>query len=385
MLWILRLSSYDSSSGAFTWSEWHPLGNDCAILGTGCTLPVPSQGNVPPVDLFSIDANSQVNVLSEDATTGVLTDLLMLKPAGTNEEPTYVSRYLTEVTIADNNGMPQPGFQLSVTSDVAVGVWVGQNTFTVSPTLPQTFNADSAGRLTFSFFAADLHSPTFSFSAPNLNNPPSIYPAQEVQSYLAGSPTALPEQPRFDTQGQTLQGAQMKTVPEWDSTQTTSFVTSQYTGNAPTAAGVITQVANTPTNSQPSGQWSVDDSTSGGLVGGSSFWHDLCNFPHDIDHAIKKAALTVSHVEMDAENAVFKVTMALANGVTQVLDLAIHAVEDIVSAIKTVFRYIGRAVDDAIHWLKSLFNWNDVINTKNVLETLLNAMMTRLGENLNPR
>ena len=280
--------------------------------------------------------------------------------------------------------MPQPGFQLSVTSDVPVGIWVGQNTFTISPSIPQTFNTDSTGKLTLSFFAADLHTPTFSFSAPNLNNPPSIYPAQEVHDYLAGSTTALPAQPRFDTQGQTLLGAQMKTVAEWDSTQTTSFVTPQYSGNAPTAAGVIAQVAGTPTTSQPSGQWSVDDSTSGGLVGGSSFWHDLCNFPHDIDHAIKKAALTVSHIEMDAENAILKVTVALANGVTQMLNLVIHTVEDIVSAIKTVFRYIGRAVDDAIQWLKSLFDWHDIINTKNVVEALLNGMMTRLGENLDP-
>jgi hypothetical protein len=383
-LWILRLSSYDSTNGTFTWSEWHPLGNDCQILGTGCTLPVPSQQNLPPVDLFSLDANSQVNVLSEDATTGALTDLLMLQPAGTNEDATYFTRYLTEVTIADNNGMPQPNFQVSVTSDVAVGVWVGQNTFIISPSVPQTFNTDSTGKLTFSFFAADLHTPTFSFSAPKLNNPPSIYPAQEVQSYLGGSTTALPAQPRFDTQGQALQSAQMKTVPEWDSTQTTSFVSPQYTGNAPTAAGVITKVAVSPTNSQPSGQWSVDGSATVALVGGSSFWHDLCNFPHDIDHAIKKAALTISHIEMDAANAILKVTMALANGVTQVLDLVIHTVEDIVSAIKTAFRYIGRAVDDAIQWLKSLFNWSDVINTKNVVEALLNGMMTKLGENLDP-
>ena len=247
MLWILRLSSYDSTNGAFMWSEWHPLGNECQILGTGCTLPVPSQENVPPVDLFSLDANSQVNVLSEDATTGALTDLLMLQPAGTNEDATYVARYLTEVMYADNNGMPQPNFQLSVTSDVAVGIWVGQNTFTISPTIPQTFNADGTGKLTFSFFAADLHTPTFSFSAPSLNNPPSIYPAQEVQSYLAGSTTALPAQPRFDTQGQTLLGAQMQTAPEWDPNPTAPFVTSQYTGNAPSAASTITQVANTPT------------------------------------------------------------------------------------------------------------------------------------------
>jgi hypothetical protein len=384
MLWILRLSSYDPNNGTFLWSEWHPLGTDCQVLGAGCTIPIPSQQNLPPVDLFSLDANSQVNVLSEDPNTGALTDLLMLKPAGTNEDATYVDRYLTEITIADNNGMPQPNFQLSLTSDIPVGIWVGQNTFTISPATPQTFNADRTGKLTFSFFAADLHTPTFCFSAPNLDTPPSIYPAQEIQDYLSGSQTALPEQPRFDTEGQTLLGAQMQTAPEWDTNPTSLFVASQYNGNAPNAAGIITQVAGTTPTSQPSGQWSINDDSGRGLVGGSSFWHDLCNFPHDIDYAVKKAAIAVSDIELDAANAILKVTMAIGNVGTQVLNLVIHTVEDIVSAVKTVFRYIGRAVEDAIDWLKSLFAWHDVINTKSVVETLLNGMMIKLGENLDP-
>jgi hypothetical protein len=65
-------------------------------------------------------------VLTEDPVSGVWTDLVMLKPAGTNTNAEYVSRYLTEVTITDENGVPQADFSVNVMADEAVGVWVEQ-------------------------------------------------------------------------------------------------------------------------------------------------------------------------------------------------------------------------------------------------------------------
>lgn len=133
----------------------------------------------------------------------------------------------------------------------------------------------------------------------------------------------------------------------------------------------------------PSGQWSVDDS-SGGAVGGSSFWHDLCNFPHDIDHAIKKAALAVTQMVVDVDNKIASVTMQLASGLSQVLKLVINTVHDVVSAIKCAFRYVERGVEEAIDWLKSLFDWHDILNTKNVIEASVNGLMLKLADVLNP-
>ena len=49
-----------------------------------------------------------------------------------------------------------------------------------------------------------------------------------------------------------------------------------------------------------------------------------------------------------------------------------------------VFRYIGRAIDEVIDWLKSLFKWHDVLNTKIVIETALNGLMSKLEENFDP-
>jgi hypothetical protein len=384
LLWVIRQTGY--SSGSFQWSTWHPLGDECTTLAVGCTLPPPSATNTPPVDLFSLDSGSEVNVLSENATTGQLTDLVMLKPAGTNTDPEYVSRYLTEVTVTDQNGVPQPNIQIFVTSDVAAGVWVGQTLYTITPDTPTSFITGPSGTFTFTFFASDLDSPTFFFNAPTLVSPASIYPAQNVQDYLSGDANVMPGRPAFDSGGQTLLGAQMQPVPNFQAQGgNVPFVQGQTaTTNAPPAAQTITQVFTVQlTPSGTSGQWSVDNS-SGGLVGDSPFWHDLCNFPHDIDHAIKKAALAVTQMAVDVENKVVHVTMELASGATQMLDLVIHTVEDVVSAIKCAFRYVERGVEEAIDWLKALFNWHDILNTKNIIEASLNGLMSKLADVLNP-
>ena len=382
-LWVIRqVSEAQGTPPQFGWSQFHPLGDECAVLATGCTMSAPNAANTAPVDLFSLDSGYEINVLSEDAITGALTDVVMLKPAGTNEDAEYVSRYVSELTVTDDNSSPQPGVQISITADQATGVWVGQTLYNVTPDEPVQLTTNQAGQITFAFFAGDLDTPTFSFSAPNLVNPPAVYPAQNVNDYLSGSAAALPGRPQFDSAGNTLSAATMQTLPDWEPNSTTAFVQPDYVGNTGAAASAITSAYTVPLKSGGTpGQWSPVDPPAGDL-GASPFWHDLCKFPHDIMHAIKTAALTVSDVAVDVEQGVLHVTMVLANGMKQLMNLVIATFEDVVSAVKTAIRAIGRAVDDAIHWLKALFDWGDVINTKRVLKAGINGLMTQLATNL---
>ncbi|MGO9935342.1 MAG: hypothetical protein ACLPV8_26490, partial [Steroidobacteraceae bacterium] len=376
-LWIIRLTvnSQDATAPAYSWSQWHPLGNNCIFLASG-------PANVPSTDLFMLDDGYEVNVLSEDLTLGIWNDLVMLKPAGTNTDCEYVSRYLTELTVTDENSVPQSNFSLSVTADEPIGVWVGNTLYNVTGATPIQLMTDRTGKVTFGFFASDLYAPTFSFAADGLSAP-TINPAQAVNNYLAGQSGALPTRPDFDALGNTLKGAQMQTQPEWVSGSTSQFVQPQNQANAPTAAQAITQVYTIPVSAtETSGQWQVAPSQTG--VGSTGFWEDLCNYGHDIEHAIKNAVLEVTKIEVDVANGVASFTLELANGASQVLQLVVKTARDVVSAVKTVFRYIERGIDEAIHWLKALFKWGDVLNTKMVLETALNGLMSKLAENFNP-
>jgi hypothetical protein len=377
-LWIIRvtINSQTATAPSYSWSEWHPLGNNCIFLANG-------PANVPSTDLFTLDEGYEVNVLSEDLTTGIWSDLVMLKPAGTNTDCEYVSRYLTEVSITDENSIPQSNFSLGVTADEPIGIWVGNTLYDVTAGTPVQLATDQTGKITFGFFASDLYTPTFSFNADDLSAPPTICPAQAVNNYLAGQAGALPATPDFDAAGNTLKGAQMQTQPEWVADATAQFVQPQDQANAPGAAAAITQIYTIPLSATGmSGQWQVAPSQTG--VGSSSFWSDLCQFGHDIDHAVKKAALKVTKVAVDVANKVVSFTMELANGASQVLQLVIKTARDVVSAVKSVFRYIERGVDEVIHWLKALFKWGDVLNTKIVFETALNGLMAKLAENFNP-
>jgi hypothetical protein len=376
-LWIIRLTvDAQTPTAPYTWSEWHPLGNDCVFLANG-------PANVPSTDLFMLDEGYEVNVLSEDVTSGVWRDLVMLKPAGTNTDAQYVNRYLSEVTITDQYGSPAPNFQVSVTADEPIGIWIGASLYNVGTTTPAQLTTNQLGQITFAFFADDIHTPTFSFAADGLTDPPSIYPAQAVNDYLSGSADALPGRPAFDSAGAALGAAAMQVAPDWEAGSTTTFVQGDVPqANVAGAAQTITQVYTIPLSpSGTSGQWSPAASSPDALLGGSSFWHDVCNYSHDIDHAIKKAAMTVSTAVVDVENKIVSFTIELANGLSQVLQLAINTAKDVVSAVKSAFRYIERGIDEAIDWLKSLFSWGDILNTKRVIEAGLTGMMSRIAAN----
>lgn len=385
-LWVIRQNgdaagNYPKQPPQFSWTEFHPLGNDVAVLATGCTM-APPNVSAPPVDLFSIDSGNRVNVLSEDPTSGALTDLVMLKPAGTNTEPEYVTRYATELTVTDENSMPQPGVQISITSNEAIGIWVGREMYPVTPDQAVQLTTNQSGQITFAFFAQDLNTPVFYFSNPNLPGQPTIYPATNVNLYLKGVANALPGHPQFDAAGTALSAATMQTAPDWTSNSSQSFVPSTSSGNAAAAANaIVSSYSITPPYNGGPGQWSVAGSTTGAL-GSSSFWGDLCKFGHDIMHAIKKAVMTVETIAVDVEKGVLTVTLALANGMKQLMNLVINTFEDIVSAVKTAFRFIERSVDEAIHWLKALFAWGDIVNTKRVLKAGLNGMMNQMSKNL---
>lgn len=392
MLWIIRQTGTIINKApvpnTIVWSDWHPLGNTCIALGTGCTIPAPGSPLSAPVDLFSLDAGYEVNVLSEDATTGALTDLVMLKPDGTNADAEYVTRYVSQITVSGTdsrtgNSTPQVEFQLEVTSSEAIGIWVGSNLYNVSSEKPALLTTDQLGRITFAFFASDLHTPTFFFKAEGLNDPPSLYPAHAINKYLAGDSDAIPNRPVFTPDGSALLNAQMQTGPGWN-TDPTPFVQSQNKDKAPKVADAITSIYALPVDPDgTSGQWSVAAEQPADMSA-SGFWHDLCKFPHDIEHAIKQDALKVLDIVVKVEERVVAFTMQLASGLSQVLHLAINTIRDIVSAVKSVFRYVERGIEEAIDWLKALFNWNDIINTKNVIEACLNGIMTKLVENFNP-
>lgn len=373
MLWILRVTIEDKVS---TWSEWHPLGDVCTFLANGPT-------NSTTSDLFMLDEGSEVAVLSEDLVNNVWNELVMLKPAGTNTDAQYVDRYLTEVTITDQYGSPAPNFQVSVTADEPIGIWIGTSLYNVGTTTPAQLTTNQLGQITFAFFADDIHTPTFSFVADGLTDPPSIYPAQVVNDYLSGSEDALPGQPVFDSAGTALGAATMQVAPDWEASSTTPFVQGGVSqASVAAAAQTITQVYTIPLNpSGTSGQWSPAASSPDALLGGSSFWHDVCNYSHDIDHAIKKAAMKVSTAVVDVENKIVSFTIELANGLSQVLQLAINTAKDVVSAVKSAFRYLERGIDEAIDWLKSLFSWGDILNTKRVIEAGLTGMMSRIAAN----
>jgi hypothetical protein len=383
LLWVIRqVKNPASAASAYSWSDWHPLGDECMALASGCTILPTDSGDEPPVDLFSLDLGYEVNVLSEDPVTGALTDLVMLKPDGVNKEADYVTRYVSEITLADENGVPQPGIAVAVSADEPVGVWVGSNLYSVSSKTSAMLTTNGYGKVTFAFFATDLHTPTFSFRGDGLEDAPSFSPASSIHAYLGGDPNALPNRPAFSPDA--LQKAKMQTAPSWTK-KPEDFVGDANKDKAPAVADNIHSVFGMDVSaSGDSGEWSVAATQPAG-VSSSSFWHDLCRFPHDIEHAIRNDVMKVEHAFVDVDKKVVQFTMRIGKDLTQVLQLAIKTVKDVISAVKSFFRYIERGIEQVLDWLKALFNWEDILNTKKVLEASINGLIVKMADNFDPK
>ncbi len=67
-------------------------------------------------------------------------------------------------------------------------------------------------------------------------------------------------------------------------------------------------------------------------------------------------------------------TLCMEGIADKVIDFTIHTLQDAVSALHNVFRYIVDQIEDLIDWLKSLFDWHGIWNTKKVI-----AKVTRLS------
>jgi hypothetical protein len=386
LLWINRqtaaIKNKPPQPDTIVWSDWHPLGNECKVLATGCTIPPPDAPYTPPVDLFCLDLGYEVNVLSEDPVTGVLTDLVMMKPDGTNNPAEYVTRYVSEITVVDENLSPQPGLEVAITADEPIGIWVGNNLYSVSSKTSAMLTTNEYGKITFAFFATDLHTPTFSFRGDGLEDAPFFSPASSLHAYLGGDPNALPNRPTFN--GDALQKAQMQTAPSWTK-KPEDFVGNANKDKAPAVADNIHSVFGMDVSaSGDSGEWSVAATQPAG-VSSSSFWHDLCRFPHDIEHAIRNDVMKVEHAFVDVGKQVVQFTMRIGKDLTQLLELAIKTIKDVISAVKSFFRYIERGIEDVLDWLKALFNWEDILNTKKVLEASINGLLIKMADNFDSK
>jgi hypothetical protein len=397
-LWVLRQTGTTQNDDMpFVWSQWHPLDTDYACLANG-------PGPFATTELYTVGLDNSLTRLAQSPTTKLWSKTQIKKPGG--QDPEYVSQYLTEATFYDQNGNPVSNTSVTITVAEPAALWVNGARYEMTPGNAVTCPTNELGKLSVSTLAVGLHTPAFVLNASGLAQPQIVYPPQQIHDFFAG---------KQQLNGQTFGGAVIRNPVDALGRPTSISTASNLAQNSDGVASAVTQAAQinippTQTTSAPTPLWSLDVAdplhprlltlatdeeiqAALAIVRGRSaqaragtafgdFWSDLENYAEDVYHAIEHGAAAVQNAfvtfDSKAGQWIVQVTVEIENIGQQVLQFAIKAIHDVANVFTAAFQWIEAAVETLLDWLKALFDWGDIWNTKLVFEHLMRSAIPAL-------
>ena len=391
-LWVIRQTSNPGTNiGPWNWTNWHPLANGVLQMANG-----PGAHNTH--ELFTIDSLTFLSRLWQDTTTLNWNSAELHKPQGEKSDPVYVSLYETEITVFNQDGVPDPNVKVTVTVNEPVSVWVTGKQYDLEPGRPAVLVTDAFGKISITTPALSLHTAQLTFQADGFDRPYAVYPPRHAQDKLK------------NVDGAALQHAQARKAslptPVYTDLTSSSDKTCHDTATAIRDALQI-QTTNKiqpglPTGASPDGSpltydqvralWAAKGngfeivSIATGAPGSwDSFWADLENFFEDVWYGIRSGILTVEKVVLeDIATGLIDVWVTLKSAGTAALKFFIKTIDDVAHFVEAAFQWIGAAIEDAIDWLKEFFDWDDILNTHKVTRHLIDGALENLQKNLDP-
>jgi hypothetical protein len=105
---------------------------------------------------------------------------------------------------------------------------------------------------------------------------------------------------------------------------------------------------------------------------------DIASFFGDLLHAIETAVADVISWVVDVVDSLLNLVIQVADEVINLTAMVIRSIEDAIPFIHAIFNWIGALVEKVLDWLKDLFGWNDIWNTKRVFEHLVSEAIPAL-------
>ena len=419
-LWYLQQTSSDS----LTFGNWVQLGG--TLLSLTCPAYMragpelfsagfatdPQTGTGAPA-VFHMDQNMPSGTAGNGDTQDTQvwsTRKVSSPPSPSNTTPTRTATYSMEIAAVDAGNNPVASGLVTVTADQAVTVVWNSSAYHIGPTTPLSVELDGAGQATVLYEAVGLTPPVITFTAVDVNNTvtSSRWCRGDVVQYiqaLDGTPlTPLPDS--VAPQMQTVTGADLinQGLTGGDYSQP---------GPANTAAQAINSTGNwmtqndTDSNAQgtidlsriKTPHWEIDFAhpdgprfrvlsaeeartlltnrrATGELGSFGSVFGDVAHFfKHEFDQLTYFAATVTD----DVLNIVFN---DLEPFVISTIKQAGAALETIFSKIRQLADEIYKAMQDVIAWLKMLFDWDDILNTHDVIKECVTQTLTNLNDSI---
>jgi hypothetical protein len=381
---VLHQTGWNSTTGP-QWAPRIPLATEFKLLFTDAN-PMDS------TSFFAVDVDGALWSYAFDATAQTWTSAKAQMPSITTFQ---VPTYRTLITVVDENGNPAPNLPVTVTADSLSAVVVQGTFLPVGPAQPATVTTNALGSVTLTTVATATSSPQLTFTAANLAAPGPVNPAANVHTYLSGQGTlndgTSSALPAFSPT--TLQQAQVagKPLAPGAASNTamanaaaagisTMFQVNAGSGRTAAAAnsgitGFILDFTNpndptyTPLTSEEEFQHARALAIAGDSLG--SWWDDVKDFFADVWHGVRNAAVSVMKWVVHTIDATVDMVVKIGEEIHTIAGLIIKGIEDVVSVVQSIFAAVGAEMDKLLDWLKMLFDWQDIVDTKNALESAL--------------
>jgi hypothetical protein len=389
-LWVLHQTGWDANQ-APVWAPILPLDRDVAWVAS-------PQSALEAATLFAAGADQTLHALSQDPVSKLWKRSLVQQPG---HKPYPMTRYRTQLTVTDANGNPAPGVAITIGAAEETAILAGGKTYFVGPgDQTATISTNEAGTLTVSTAATSLVSSSYTVTAPGQAAPKTVCPDQNYHSFLSGTDAintgsaVIPPMSKDTLQNATVGGQPLSPglssqKAGWAATTVKNAMNSVPASSAAIrAAGYVGWSMDLQDPGHPQFRYfNSQDELRAHLVtifpgpqagAAGDLGEDIGEFFGDLLHAIETAVADLISAVVDAVNSLISFVVQVADQVITIAAMVVRTIEDAIPFIHAIFNFIGALVAKVLDWLKDLFGWGDVWNTKRVFEHLVSEALPAL-------
>ncbi|MFL6290179.1 MAG: hypothetical protein ACJ759_04720 [Thermoanaerobaculia bacterium] len=370
-LWVLHQTKKQfESDGAPSWAPFLPLDQGMASV-VGDMNPMAK----PALFALAADGYGSLRLHAQDARTGRWKSHKVLQHSPSAFE---VTRFRTEVSLVDANGLALPNRPVTLAVEKGgstVDVWAAGKVNAVDDTgVP--LRTDATGRLTFSVLATSgLACPNLVVSSQDMD-PVTVRPSGETHKYLSGEGTLHPTQPGgplpvFDEQGKTL----ARLAP--GASDDLRVAAAQAIRHGAAVAAGTSKVAGFH-GSFKQGRIAFHACHSAAELdahrkrlelypGGV----ELQGFFDDLFEGIRNGVAKIVEFVVDVAKKTIDLVLEIAKEIKTIAGLVFEGIEKVADFIAGVFHAVAAAIEKVVDWLKALFNFEHIWNTKMAFEGAL--------------
>ena len=354
---------------------WVPMGN------SGIAIAAPTFMDGGP-ELFICDPATVVSHITQRAATGSWFTLPIATPSPSTQPISETSSFTQQFAMKSAAGVPMGGELVSVTADPAQVLVVGGIAYNASPTQPAIVRTDAAGNLVVASAATGLASPVLTVTGAALDSsvPPPTYRGDlQLHQRIAG-------QGGFSYSGQDLINGGV--LPQGTSSSDADSLASNLQQVSGVSVNIATGAASD--SARPAAAFtmtikgkrlhsraiSADEfaAIAGAGAADSVFgdaWGDFAHFCKQAWDDIESIAIQIYETTANIAVKIYDETKSF---VLTTIDDIRDALEVMLQWCAKIWDAIVNVIEKFIEFIKLLFDWGNILNTKTVLRYVVEQL-----------